>query len=51
VIERRDVSKINEYVEGITVATKRRAYMRGKDLSPIYDRVMVSIDISNVSFS
>jgi hypothetical protein len=38
-------------VEGITVFTKRRAYMRDKDLLPIQDRLMVSIDISDVSFS
>lgn len=38
-------------VEGITLPTKRRAYMRDKDLQPIHDRLMVSIDISDVSFS
>jgi len=38
-------------VEGITLSTKRRAYMRDKDLLPIHDRLMVSIDISDVSFS
>ena len=38
-------------VEGITLPTKRRAYMRGKDLLPIHDLLMVSIDISDVSFS
>ena len=38
-------------VEGITLPTKRRAYMRDKDLLPFHDPLMVSIDISDVSFS
>ena len=38
-------------VQGITLPTKRRAYMRDPSLLPIYDRLMVSIDISGVSFS
>ena len=37
-------------VEGITLPTKRRAYMRDPSLLPIRDRLMVSIDISDVSF-
>jgi hypothetical protein len=38
-------------VEGITFPTKRRAYMRDPSLLPIHDRLMVSIDISDVSLS
>jgi hypothetical protein len=38
-------------VKGITLPTKRRAYMRDQNLLPIHDRLMVSIDISDVSFS
>jgi hypothetical protein len=38
-------------VEGITLPTKRRAYMRDDHLLPIHDRLMVSIDLSNISFS
>jgi hypothetical protein len=38
-------------VAGITLPTKRRAYMRDKDLLPIHDRLMVSIDISDIAFS
>jgi hypothetical protein len=38
-------------VQGITLATKRRAYMRDTNLLPIRERLMVSIDISGVSFS
>jgi hypothetical protein len=38
-------------VEGITLPTKRRAYMRDEHLLPIHDRLMVSIDLSNISFS
>jgi hypothetical protein len=37
-------------VQGITLPTKRRAYMRDGSLSPIRDRLMVSIDISDVCF-
>ena len=37
-------------VQGITLPTKRRAYMRDSSLLPIRDRLMVSIDISDVSF-
>ena len=37
-------------VQGITLPTKRRAYMRDPTLSPIRDRLMVAIDISDVSF-
>jgi hypothetical protein len=38
-------------VEGITLPTKRRAYMRDGRLMPIHDRLMVSIDLSDISFS
>jgi hypothetical protein len=36
-------------VQGISLPTKRRAYMRDPSLLPIRDRLMVSIDISDVS--
>jgi hypothetical protein len=35
-------------VEGITFPTKRRAYMRDDTMSPIHEKLMVSIDISNL---
>jgi hypothetical protein len=38
-------------VQGITLPTKRRAYMRDDRLMPIHDRLMVSIDLSDVVFS
>jgi hypothetical protein len=38
-------------VEGITLPTKRRAYMRNEHLLPMHDRLMVSIDLSDISFS
>jgi hypothetical protein len=38
-------------VQGITLPTKRRAYMRDELLMPIHDRLMVSIDLSDISFS
>jgi hypothetical protein len=34
-------------VDGISFPTKRRAYMRGNDLKPIRDLLLVSIDLSN----
>src|ERR1700739_3791447 len=37
-------------VQGITLPTKRRAYMRDEHLKPIHDRLMVSIDLSDISF-
>lgn len=37
-------------VQGITLPTKRRAYMSDGNHLPIHDRLMVSIDISDVSF-
>ena len=38
-------------VQGITLPTKRRAYMRDDHLLPMHDRLMVSIDLSDISFS
>jgi hypothetical protein len=38
-------------VQGITLSTKRRAYIRNERCLPMYDRLMVSIDLSNISFS
>jgi hypothetical protein len=38
----------NVTVQGITFPTKRRAYMRDAKSLPIRDRLMVSIDISNL---
>ena len=37
-------------VQGITFPVKRRAYMRDEHLKPIHDRLMVSIDLSDISF-
>ena len=36
---------------GIRLPAKRRAYARGSDRWPILDMLLVSIDISEVSFS
>jgi hypothetical protein len=36
---------------GIRLPTKRRAYARGPDRRPILEMLMVSIDISDVSFT
>jgi hypothetical protein len=43
---------IDDYieVEGIRIPTRRRAYVRGPDNLPVTDLLMVSIDISNMSF-
>ena len=38
-------------VQGITLPIKRRAYIRDERLLPIYDRLMASIDLSDISFS
>ena len=38
-------------VQGIKLPTKRRAYMRDERLFPMHDRLMVSIDLSDISFS
>jgi len=37
--------------DGIHLPTKRRAYTRGPGRRPIFDMLMVSIDISEVSFT
>jgi hypothetical protein len=44
---------ISDYmvVNGIALPLKRRAYTRGPDRQPILDMLMVSIDISDVSFT
>ena len=38
-------------VQGITLPTKRRAYMRDERLMPMHHRLMVSSDLSDISFS
>ena len=38
-------------VAGISLPTRRHAYVRGPDRLPVLDLLMVSIDISDVSFS
>jgi len=38
-------------VQGIQVPTRRRAYVRGPDLRPARDLLMVAIDLSDVSFT
>ncbi len=38
-------------VDGIHLPTQRRAYTRGPDRRPIQDMLMVTIDISDISFS
>jgi len=38
-------------VQGFTFPSKRRAYMRDERLLPVRDRVMVSIDLSDISLS
>ena len=38
-------------VDGIRLPTKRRAYTRGPDRRPIIEMLMVSIDITEVSFT
>jgi hypothetical protein len=37
--------------DGIKLPTKRRAYMRDEKMGPILERLMVSIDISDVLFT
>jgi hypothetical protein len=37
-------------VDGIRFPTKRRAYMRGPDLKPVRELLMVAIDFSNFRF-
>jgi len=41
----------NVTLQGITFPTRRRAYMRDEKLLPIHERLMVSIDISNLRLS
>jgi hypothetical protein len=43
----------SDYVvaNGIHLPTKRRAYIRGPDCRPVTDMLMVSIDLSDVTFS
>lgn len=38
-------------VDGIRIPTKRRAYLRDADLTPLRDALMVSIDLSDFRFS
>ena len=37
--------------EGFKLPTRRRAYVRGPDLKPVRDLLMVAIDLSEFSFS
>jgi hypothetical protein len=37
-------------VDGIWIPTRRRAYLRDDDLSPMFDTLMVSIDLSDFRF-
>jgi hypothetical protein len=39
------------YVQGIRVPTRRRAYVRGPDLQPVRDLLMVAIDLGDIEFS
>ena len=41
----------NVTAQGITFPTRRRAYMRDEKLLPIHEKLMVSIDISNLRLS
>lgn len=43
----------SDYVvaNGVRLPTKRRAYTRGPDRRPILEMLMVSIDISDVTFT
>jgi hypothetical protein len=38
-------------VQGLKMPTKRRAYVRGPDMKPVRDLLMVAIDLSDFSFS
>jgi len=38
-------------VDGIKIPTKRRAYLRDEDLTPLLDTLLVSIDLSDFRFS
>ncbi|WIW44483.1 hypothetical protein ML401_23670 [Bradyrhizobium sp. 62B] len=37
-------------IDGIMIPTRRRAYLRGEDLAPMRDELMVSIDLSELRF-
>ncbi|MGF6905048.1 hypothetical protein [Paraburkholderia sp. GAS348] len=37
-------------VEGLYFPTMRRAYLRGPDMNPVLDVLLVSIDLSNFRF-
>ena len=37
--------------QDLKMPTKRRAYVRGPDLKPVHDLLMVSIDLSDFSFT
>jgi hypothetical protein len=37
--------------QGLKMPTRRRAYVRGADLNPVRDLLMVAIDLSDFSFS
>lgn len=47
------IQYISDFVEadGIMMPTKRRAYRRGDDGRPLFDQLMVSIDLSDYHFS
>ena len=38
-------------VQGIKMPTRRRAYVRGPDVKPFRDLLMIAIDLSDVSFT
>jgi hypothetical protein len=38
-------------VDGIKIPTKRRAYLRDDDLTPMLDALLVSIDLTDFRFS
>ena len=38
-------------VQGLKMPARRRAYVRGPDLKPVRDLLMVAIDLSNFSFT
>jgi len=37
-------------VDGIKIPTRRRAYLRDENLAPLFDELMVSIDLSGFRF-
>jgi hypothetical protein len=38
-------------VQGLKMPSRRRAYVRGPDLKPVRDLLMVAIDLSDFEFS